>query len=157
MTLHYWERKQSIDHLFSIIDAIIHEERTDNEVKSCLAKYLCVVVSGFLETSIRDIYSDYAENKSHENVTSFVTISLKSFQSPKMGNILLLTEAFSGDWKLELEKKSIGEIKDSIDSLVDNRHHIAHGRDVGITYDSIKKYYKNTVKLLKLIEDQCNS
>jgi hypothetical protein len=157
MTLHYWEKKQSIDHLFSIIDGFVRDEETDNEVKSCLAKYLCVVVSGFLETSIREIYSDYARNKSHENVTNFVSSSLKNFQSAKMGNILTLTETFSTNWKSELERKTIGEIKDSVDSLVDNRHHIAHGRDVGITFDSARKYYKNVVKVLQLIEKQCSA
>ena len=156
MTKHYWERQQQIDHLFKIVDKVQSDENIDSEIKSCLAKYLCVVVSGFLETSIQDIYMDYAQRNAQTNVANFTSKKLTGFHSAKMGNILALSGGFCQNWRTELELITKDEIGDSITSLVDNRHHIAHGKDVGITYSRIKSYYSNSVKLLKLIEKQCN-
>ena len=157
MTTHYWERKQTIDHLFSIIGKVQSDETVDDEIKSCLAKYLCVVVSGFLETAIQDIYHAYAQDKSHANVTSYVSKKLLLFRSPKMGNILGLTSCFSTDWGKALDTYCQDEIEGAVNSLVDNRHKIGHGKDVGITYSRVKAYYESSVKLLKRIEQQCDT
>ncbi len=156
MTKHYWERKRSIDHLFDIISTVQSSEEIDDEIKSCLAKYLCVVVSGFLETSIQDIYTDYAQNKSHVNVTNFVSRKLAQFRSPKMGNLLTLTACFSGPWQKDLEQYCKDEIEGAVNSLVESRHKIGHGKDVTITFSRVKAYYASALKLLKHIEEQCS-
>lgn len=157
MNQHYLERKNHIDHLFKIVDTVQADEKTDNEIKSCLAKYLCIVVSGFIETSIQDIYSEYTKKRAQPNVTNFVSRKLTGFQSPKIGNILNLSGGFCKSWASELEVLIKNEeIGDSINSLVDNRNHIAHGIDIGITYSRIKGYYSNSIKLLKIIDKQCS-
>lgn len=144
--------KQRLDNLFKKIESF----QGDEELRAALARHLCVLVSGFLEVSVREIYGEYAQNKAAENVANYVTAELKSFQNPKMEKILNLTQSFSPNWKDNLEKATEGEIKDSVDSIVANRNIIAHGRSVGITIGNIKRYYKNAVKLVGLIETQCN-
>jgi hypothetical protein len=153
MRKHYWERKQKIDDIFAKVESV----SIDYEMMAYLVKYLCVAVSGFLETSVREIYSDYAQNKAHKYVANYVAIKLRRFSSPKIGNILDLAACFSQNWRDELEK-AIDEkdIRFAIDGLVDDRHNIAHGVDVGVTFGHIKEYYVKAVDLVKLIEEQCN-
>lgn len=157
MNQHYMERKNHIDSLFKIVDTIQGDEEIDNEIKSCLAKYLCVIVSGFVETSIQNIYSEYTKKRAQPNVTNYVSRKLTGFQNPKIGKILELSGGFCKSWASELEVLIKNEeIGDSINSLVENRNHIAHGIDIAITYSRIKSYYSNSLKLLKLIDKQCS-
>jgi hypothetical protein len=152
MIKHYWERKQKIDNIFEKVKSI----SIDDEIMSYVTKYLCVVVTGFLETSVREIYSDYAQNKAHKHVANYVAVKLRRFHSPKVGNILELTSYFSQKWKDELEK-TIDEkdIRFAIDGVVGNRHNIAHGVDVGVTFGQIREYYAKAIELVRLIEEQC--
>ena len=144
--------KQRLDTLFKKIETFSGEE----ELLAHLTRYLCIMVSGFLEVAVRAIYSEYARTKAAENVANYVDNELRSFQNPKMEKILNLTGAFSAKWKDKLEKATIDVIKGSIDSIVANRHLIAHGRSAGITIGNLKRYYKDAVKLVNLIEKQCN-
>ncbi len=45
-------------------------------------------------------------------------------------------------------------MKDAVDSVVSNRHLIAHGQDVGIGFGTIKKYYERVVKAIETLEKE---
>ncbi len=143
--------QQWLDNLFEKIKDI-----EDSKLQSHWARYLCVLVSGYLEISVRAIYSEYSSEKANRNVANYVVSRLERFQSPKMGNILELTRAFSQQWAEELETATVGELKASVDSIVANRHNIAHGQDTGISYVTIRGYYQNAIKVVELIEEQCS-
>ena len=143
--------KQRLDNLFAQIKAFAG----DPELQSHWAMYLCVLTSGFLETSVREIYGLYSSEMAAPNVANFVKNKLEDFQNPKMEKILELTRSFNQAWEIHLRAATEGEIKDAVDSVVANRHLIAHGRSVGITYVMIKNYYNNAIKLIDLIDKQC--
>jgi hypothetical protein len=145
--------QQRLDKLFDKIKDI-----QDIELQSHWARYLCILVSGYIETSILSIYSDYAKKKASPNVSNFVSSILDRFQNPKMNKILELVHDFNPQWEAELKNFTDGELGDSVDSIVANRHNLAHGRqNVGISYVTIKKYYQNAIKVIELIDAQCNS
>jgi hypothetical protein len=127
-------------------------------MQSHWAKYLCVRVSGFLEVAVSTIYKKYAKNKASPFVVNYVERQLSSFQNPKMEKILNITRSFNPKWAedIELELSKNTEIKDSIDSIVEVRNKIAHGENIGITYSKMKGYYKNALKLVNLLEEQCD-
>ncbi len=143
--------QQRLDNLFKQIATF----SGDVELQSHWARYLCVLVSGFLEVSIRAIYGQYARNKASHYVANFVESELKGFQNPKMEKILELTKSFSPTWADELKIVTDGELKDAVDSIVAVRNNIAHGQNVGITYTTIKNYYQNVVKVIEMLENQC--
>jgi hypothetical protein len=82
--------QQRLDSLFEKVKDI-----SDIELQSHWARYLCILVSGYLETSVRAIYNEYSRKRTDENVANYVSSRLKGFQSPKMANIVDLTRAFS--------------------------------------------------------------
>ena len=146
-------QKQVLEDLFSQIGQL---GGAGERIQSHWARYLCVLVSGFLETSIHAIYSQYAKAKAAPNVANYVQRRLRRFQNPKMGAILELTGAFSSHWESALKNWAEGDLKDAVDSIVANRNNIAHGRDVGITYTRIKDYYERAVKVIEFMDNQCN-
>ncbi len=144
--------KQRLDNLFKKITAF----STDTDLQSHWARYLCILVSGFLETSVRIIYREYAKDKAIAQVANFVEGKLEDFQNPKMEKILQLTGLFSKEWENKLRQETEGELKDAVDSIANNRNQIAHGGSVGISYGQIKDYYDRAIKVIELIENQCS-
>ena len=142
--------KQRLDNLFKKITS------TDTDLQSHWARYLCILVSGFLETSVRIIYREYAKSKATPQVANFVEGKLEDFQNPKMEKILQLTGLFSKEWADELRLKTKDELKDAVDSIANNRNQIAHGGSVGISYSQIKSYYDRAIEVIELIENQCS-
>ncbi|MDY6786074.1 MAG: HEPN domain-containing protein [Cyanobacteriota bacterium] len=143
--------KQQLDNLFNKISNL----QADSEMQSHWARYLCIRVSGFLEVSIRSIYSQYAKDKAAPPVANYIEKQLSKFQNPNMEKILNVARDFNAEWADELQEFIEGEIKDSVVSIVAVRNQIAHGENVGITYIKIKGYYQNAVKLVEFIEQQC--
>ena len=143
--------KQRVDHLFRQTRLVSDEI----EIQSHWARYLCVVVSGFLESSVRTLYASYGRRRAAPQVAKFVDSQLKFFQNPKTERILELAHSFDSAWEAELRAAAEGEPKDAIDSIVANRNNIAHGESVGITFVRIRRYYESSLTVLELIDQQC--
>lgn len=141
--------KQRLDYLFDQVSVFSGQI----EIESHWAKYLCVLVSGFVETSVCAIYSRYAQGKAGPYVTNYVCSRLNRFTNPNMEDICQLTGLFNARWRERLERATAGELKDAIDSVVANRNQIAHGANVGISYSRIKLYYERVVEVVELVED----
>ena len=71
-----------------------------------------------------------------------------------MEKILDLVGEFDLDLRHELEKATEGELKDAVDSVVSNRHQIAHGQDVGINFSTIRQYWEKVIRVIEQIEKQ---
>jgi len=144
-------RQQRLDRLFDQAGKL----PPDYELQSHWARYLCVLVSGYLETSIRHLYGEYAAKRSSIQVAGFVSDQLEFFQNPNMQKIMELAGSFSRDWRRELEELE-DEVRLAVDSIVNNRNQISHGEDVGISHGTLKRYYESANQLLNLIEGQCD-
>ncbi len=122
-------QKQQLDNLFDRI-----RDLSDTDLQSHWARYLCIRTAGFLETSVRAILSEYVSKKASPNIINYVERQLAGFQNPNMEKVLTLIGAFDSSWETTLRDRTEGILKDSIDSIVNNRHNIAHGRNTGIHY-----------------------
>lgn len=65
--------KQRIDNLFSISRSI-----PDDEIKSAVSRHLCILTSGYLELSLKEIILEYAENKSAPIVQNYIEKTIKN-------------------------------------------------------------------------------
>lgn len=152
MTNYRVHRKQYLDALFETVKGF----KGDFEISSSLARYLCVLVAGFLETSIREILIDHAQKTSSVNVVTFVSNRLEHMRSPYMDNILDLLGSFSEDWKKAVKdavrKADLGQ---HIDAIAKDRNEIVHGAQLDITYGQISSYYEKAVELVSIIEREC--
>jgi RiboL-PSP-HEPN len=72
-----------------------------------------------------------------------------------MGTILDLAGGFSQEWRQQLEQNTSGPLGDSVNSIVGNRHKIAHGESVGLTLQTLLQYYKDAQSVIDLVRQQC--
>lgn len=143
-------QRQRLDDLFQKAKNL-----SDAEVQSHWSRYLCVLVSGFLENSVRLTYTEYARKRADSSVADFVESRLRQFQNPRMGTILDLAGAFCQEWKQRLERDTNGQLGESVNSIVGNRHKIAHGESVGLTLHTLMQYYGDALKVVDLLRQQC--
>jgi hypothetical protein len=142
-------QRQRLDELFEKAKGL------DPEVQSHWSRYLCVLISGFLENSVRFTYAEYASYRSHAHVLNFIESNLKGFQNPRMNLILDMAGSFSSDWRNDLKAKTDGQLSDSVTSIVVNRHSIVHGRSVQLSMSVLRQYYDDVRKVIELMRQQC--
>lgn len=124
----------------------------DDELRAELTKYLCVLLSGLLEVSARDILLRYSAKRSSPQVARYVGAQLEYLQSAKVGSLVDAMSGFdpvaAAKWRSGLSDEQV----DSIDSIVSNRHQIAHGRSIGLSFNVLEGYRKNAVDALAAME-----
>lgn len=129
----------------------------DAELLAHWARYLCVLISGFLENAIEEIYSDFARRSAAPQVAAFVEARLGRVLNPNAEAFLQIAGSFSPSWREELDAylQSEGR-KEAIDSIIANRHQVAHGGQSGITSATVTKYLDSCVEVIEFIEAQCS-
>lgn len=145
-------QRQSLDHLFLEVKKI-----SDLELQAHFARYICVLVSGFVENSIRAILYEYSSKRSNEQVLGFVFARLAKITNLNQQRIGELLGDFSNEWQDVFNKTISDEQKDAFDSILANRHQIVHGKSVGISFVRVKEYYKNIVGAIEIIYKHVNT
>ncbi len=141
--------KQRLDSTFSRAPL----SNDDIEIQADFAKYLCILVSGYLENAIIALIVAYSEKRSAPEVASYVERQLDRWTNPNTEKICQLFGSFSADWRTKIESFLVDYRKDSINSLVALRHKIAHGESVGTTMSQVKDYYKATKEIVEFLAE----
>lgn len=123
----------------------------DLEVQSDFARYLCILVSGFVETAIAELAIEYCRKRSTPTVSNYAGSQLVRLQNIKTERLLQIMSRFDPKWRTELEVFVDGPRKDALDSVIDLRNKIAHGESVGVTYTRIKEYYQRIAEIIDFI------
>lgn len=128
------------------------------DLQSHWSRYLCILLSGLIENSIKEIYSDYIVKNSSKAVADYSIAYLSTVSNPKTEKILSIVGSFKKEWQQQLEIYVLDSgRKDAIDSVMANRNLIAHGKDVGLTLARLHQFYLRTIEVLEHIENQCNT
>ena len=129
----------------------------DSELQSHWAKYLCVLTAGFIENALKEILMSYVRGKASPQVINFASSMLKQIQNPKAKRFKEKIGLFSQDWLNELvvflETDGRGE---AIDSIMANRHLIAHGKASNISLAQLKGYFNKSVEVVDKLEQICS-
>ena len=132
------------------------EFEPDDELRSHLAKYICVLSSGFIENAIYQVFSDIAQKNCQPSVVlTYTKGQLYKLQNTNTEKIKEVTKAFNPDWwenglrdYLQQENRST-----AINYIFTDRHNIAHGRDSEITIDKLEEYLKKAVDVIRYLEN----
>lgn len=116
--------------------------RYDPELQSQLARFMCVLSSGLIEQAVILTLGEYAERRSHPNVARHVNWNLSRFWNAKFEDVLVMLGHFDPRWRDHFEASTSAEVKDAIDSIVNNRNQIAHGAPTGLSLATFTGYYK---------------
>ena len=143
--------RQRLDATFERVKGVGH----DSELQSDFAKYLCVLVSGYIEKALVELVLEHARNKGAPTLQRFVEQRTKRIKNPKASGVQELLGSFDPRWQQELGRFLVDERKDAVDSIVSLRNTIAHGGSVALTYSQIRQYYRQAQIVIDRVAELC--
>lgn len=131
----------------------------DDEMSSHLAKYICILCSGFLENAVYHIFKDYSESKStSENLQRFIDETLSNINNPNSDKLRRILKMFDPEWENSARAFMVENGRsEALSAIIKNRNRIAHGNDSDITIGRIKEYFNKAVETFEFIENQCET
>lgn len=157
---HRHSKKSRLDASFARAEETIRASDWDASLQSDLAKYLCVLLSGYAEVCVEDILRDYASTKGDARLRRQVGHTLDRFNNPKPGQINALLATFDAEWAAKLDDFFLSrqECRDALSSVVDHKNKIAHGDDSQVSFHTLKSEWLPTViETMQFIETMCAS
>jgi len=143
-------QRQKLDATFQRASKI-----TEPEVLSDFARYLCVLVSGFLEQAIIELILEHVRTHSHSSIQQHVEQRLRQFTTAKTQRIIELFGSFDANWRKDLEAYLVEEYKAAVDSVVDLRQTVSHGRYADVTLVRIQNYYARVKDVIEHLANLC--
>lgn len=153
MNLSIISHQQRIDYLFERADFF----QSDLRMLSEWAGYLCVLVSGLIEESVRTILLDYVQVRAEPPIQRYFEIELKYFQNAKYGKIRSLLENFDTRLSQQLDMQITNEQRNAVDSVVDNRNNISHGKMRGPSFHQVKQWYEDVKVFIGIVDTICKN
>jgi hypothetical protein len=156
------QHQQKIKAIFDLADIVL-KSRTFQpsdaaNLNAELARYACVLISGFVEKAVRELCLDYATRKSARNFARYVEKTWRDSQSMKAEVLLQIIGAFNETWRdqldTELQTDGRGE---ALDAIVNLRNSIAHGGTGSTSLTNVKDYYKKIIEVVDFLEELLDS
>jgi hypothetical protein len=141
-------RVQKTEALFSMVEA----QELPAELTSHYARYLCILVAGFAEQSVKELVSEHARTKSSPRIHRYVQGQLKLVWGLDDTKLQRLVEALDPGWWKSLSDGQQEELA-ALESVAAIRNVIAHGGDAGITLATIRRYFDDLKKLMRALAD----
>lgn len=146
-----FSHQQRIDAVFSRVGSLAG----DAELQSDLAKYLCILVAGYIEKSFAEIVLEHARRCGAASLQNFVERNTSKFTNANATKIAQFLGAFDSVWQSKIELYLRDDMKDAVDSIYGLRNNIAHGVSVGLTYTRMQNYYSKIKDLITYAQDLC--
>lgn len=127
----------------------------DAELLSDFARYLCVLVSGFLEQAVIELLIEYVRTHSDNRVQQHVEQRLRQLTNLRAQRLIEVLGNFDPDWRRDLESFLVDEYKDALNGIVDLRSTIAHGRYAGVTMTRVQNYYDRIKTVVERVSQLC--
>lgn len=155
--IHNPQLKKESEKILKLIQTAEDTFDEGDEMQSHMAKYICILCSGFLENAVHFIYSDYVKKETTSStVISFSTITLNKVRNPNSDKFREIAKSFNIEWELEItEFLQEEERSAALNYIIRDRHKIAHGKDSDITLTRIREYHNKTVEIINFVEKQC--
>jgi hypothetical protein len=141
-------RKQRLTALFGTIDG----EGLSSELTAQFARYLCVLVSGHAEKSVKELVQQHVRSNASPAVQRYVGRQIKRLRNVDVEDLKQLIESFKPEWWGHLESTRSDELQ-AFGSIAVNRNQIAHGEDVGIGLVTVRQYFDQISVVLEDLSD----
>ena len=128
----------------------------ETEVEAHWAKYICVLISGFIERAIKEILLEHAHKHANIQVYKYIEDTWPKSTNMKCDVIARVLGQFDKEWQTGFEKWLNGsERKKEINEIVKWRNAIAHGKEEdtnNVTLASVASKFKIACDLIDFIE-----
>lgn len=113
-----------------------------DEMKSDYAKYLCILVSGWIEKAVGSMILAYASDKSPQPLQSHLESSMKRLTNVSAEKLLVTMGSLDKQWRDRLESLLTDEQAKALNSVVGLRNDIAHGGGGSLSLNGVDKYWR---------------
>lgn len=129
-----------------------------DELQGHWGRYACLLSAGYFEIALRLVIQKRVENKATPEIQRFVLQGMEAIQNPKAERFCKVIRSFSAEWGDQLDKYFLdnAEVKEAIDSLMANRHLIAHGKPCSISVGRVSGYFKSGDKVIEYLDQLIN-
>lgn len=124
------------------------EMAAEPEAKSDLACFACILTSALIEVACRDYVTRFVEKRAAPAILNFVMRKLYFFQNAKTDDIDDLLRGFDAALANDFAARIGPEGKDAIDSVVNNKNQLVHGKGNGLGLDTMRPYHKDVLSAL---------
>ena len=108
-----------------------------------------------MENAIANVYGDFVKTSASKSVSDFASKHLEKVRNPKAEKFLEIARSFNPTWAEDLGRfMSEDNRKDALDSIMNNRNLIAHGRSTSISIGRVNEYFLKCIELVDFIETQ---
>ena len=129
----------------------------DIELIGHWGRYLCVLTAGFLENGLQEVFGEFVISAASPQVTRFAMSQLGGISNPKAGRFVEIARSFNPIWADELEmflNEDGSRRRNAINSIMSNRHQIAHGGSAQISVGRVREYLPGCVEVVEFLENQ---
>jgi len=112
-------------------------------------------MSGYIEDSVKELFSAYTIERTPTRIFNYVSAQLKYFQTADTEKIGALVSKFDDAWLSSLNNFLTDERKAAVNSVVGNRHRIAHGLDVAVTMSQLSQWYPKVNEVIDHLAHLC--
>src|SRR5262245_55582486 len=95
---------RQLQKLRALIRKIAEASSQDLELQAHWGRYLCILVAGFLENALTEVYTDLVNNAASEPVASYASSALARIQNPNTQRFLDTARSFKPSWATALEQ-----------------------------------------------------
>lgn len=152
MNIQYQQKIDDCNNELSAIKKWISKNPIDANIKY-LVSYSVVKASGTIELVFKQMIFDYLSINANNRASKFIEKHvIDSSCNPSTGSITKIVEQFDGHLAASFTSQVQGtRAKGDLNSLVELRNDIAHGRTNNPTIISVIRYFKSGVQILNIL------
>jgi hypothetical protein len=127
------------------------------EAQSHWAKYLCILISGYLEQSVKEVLFEFGTLQDSSKLSNYIEKTWKKSQNMNVDVIRKELGNFDDSWGVSFGEwlKSDDRRKNTMDDLMRSRNNIAHGKlanTTNVTLASSKERMEVAFQLIDFLE-----
>ncbi len=145
-----WKLEQQEKKLNSLFETVQNVE--DEEQQALLAKFLCVRASGFVESSVRNLVSEFTDGTSPAQIQSYVNKEIRYVTNLRFSKLAELLNDFDNNWSDQFKVRVNDEQRAALNAVVSNRNNIAHGENDAISYLQMVAYYQRIKEVVHIFK-----
>lgn len=148
-----WKERTRVESVFALVEQVPPEQV---ELRSHFARYLCVLVSGYVEVAVAAILRDYAQARGDRRIAGYVASQLEWFTNPNGEKLASLLAEFDVVWRNRMLESITPEQGDALTSIHSIRNLVAHGRSTDVTLLRAREYAKAAYGVIEVIDRLCH-
>ena len=148
-----------LDQIVSLCQSQADRYRDESpELDSFLAQYLVTSISGIYEETIEEAIRSRVSRVNDEALLKLVTnLVHASFRNPDSDTIKALLKKFGQTANSRFIAKAKEEDLQALNSIINNKNAVAHGKDSPVTMKDICSYYPKSKNIIILVGEILNT